>query len=159
MLVQAEGVGMGAEAGEHSTSNGNGGECAGGRGRDSNSNVRGAMEAAHEAIRAFFVLHVLLEGEAGVWWVFCHRAFTEALVLADLLKRCDGSDNRDWGGRVDGIAGGRRVDGTPAGGRVSGDPLFAKAKTDVVRMIKILEAGMERDEVARTRVEVLRKYL
>ena len=42
-------------------------------------NVRGTLEAAHEAICAFFKLHKFFEHEAGVWWVFQHRAFEEAV--------------------------------------------------------------------------------
>ena len=42
-------------------------------------NVRGTLEAAHEAISAFFKLHRSFESEAGVWWVFQHRAFEEAV--------------------------------------------------------------------------------
>ena len=42
-------------------------------------NLRGALEAAHEAIRAFFVLHTHVPTEANVWWVFQHRSFSEAV--------------------------------------------------------------------------------
>ncbi len=38
-------------------------------------NIRGTLEAAHDAITAFFVLYQLFETEARVWWVFNHRAF------------------------------------------------------------------------------------
>jgi hypothetical protein len=47
--------------------------------------VKGALEAAHEALCAFFKLWGLFEVEAGVWWVFQHRAFEESLMIANLL--------------------------------------------------------------------------
>jgi len=40
-------------------------------------NFRGAVEAAHEAINAFFLFYEHFEAEAKVWWVFNHRAFLE----------------------------------------------------------------------------------
>ncbi|TVY81570.1 Fusarisetin A cluster transcription factor fsa6 [Lachnellula suecica] len=49
-------------------------------------NVRGALEAAHDAITAFFLLYQLFESEAKVWWVFNHRAFLEALCMGNILK-------------------------------------------------------------------------
>jgi hypothetical protein len=42
---------------------------------------RGAVEAALTAIRAFFNCWELLRMEVGVWWVFQHRAFEEAVSL------------------------------------------------------------------------------
>lgn len=44
-------------------------------------NVRGALEAAHEAIWAYFKLHTFFKNEAEVWWVFQHRAFEEAVSI------------------------------------------------------------------------------
>ena len=41
--------------------------------------VRGALEAAHSTLLAFFVLPRLLEGEAGSWWTMAHRAFAAAV--------------------------------------------------------------------------------
>jgi hypothetical protein len=49
-------------------------------------NVRGTLEAAHDAITSFFVLFSLLEAEARVWWVFNHRAFLEALCIGNVLR-------------------------------------------------------------------------
>jgi hypothetical protein len=40
-------------------------------------NVRGAVEAAHDAIQAFFLMYDIFESESKVWWVFNHRAFLE----------------------------------------------------------------------------------
>ena len=45
-------------------------------------NIHGTLEAAHEAIWAFFKLYSLFEVEAGVWWVFQHRAFEEAVRVS-----------------------------------------------------------------------------
>jgi hypothetical protein len=41
--------------------------------------VRGALNAAHSTLRAFFVLPQLLEREAGSWWTMAHRAFAAAV--------------------------------------------------------------------------------
>lgn len=41
--------------------------------------VNGTLEAAHEAINSFFMLHGLFEDEARVWYHFQHRAFSEAV--------------------------------------------------------------------------------
>ena len=41
--------------------------------------VKGTLEAAHEAINSFFLLHALFEEEARVWYHFQHRAFSEAV--------------------------------------------------------------------------------
>lgn len=48
-------------------------------------NVKGALEAAHEALCAFFKLWGIFEIEAGVWWELQHRAFEESLLIANLL--------------------------------------------------------------------------
>lgn len=74
-------------------------------------NVRGTLEAAHDAICAFFLLFNLLEAEARVWWVFNHRAFLEAMcignVLRETVKEPGGSD------------------------LLARDPLFVRAKADI----------------------------
>lgn len=49
-------------------------------------NVRGTLEAAHEALNAFFMLFTLFEQEARTWWVFSHRAFLEALCIGSVLR-------------------------------------------------------------------------
>lgn len=43
--------------------------------------VRGALESARHAISAFFDLWEHLKIDAGVWWVFQHRAFEEAVWI------------------------------------------------------------------------------
>ena len=74
-------------------------------------NVRGTLEAAHDAITAFFVLFALFEAEARVWWVFNHRAFLEALCIGNVL---------------------REVAREPGGGESMGkDPLFVRARGDI----------------------------
>ncbi|KAG9531231.1 hypothetical protein KCU93_g1974, partial [Aureobasidium melanogenum] len=78
-------------------------------------NFRGALEAAHEAIWAYFKLNDFFEGDAGVWWVFQHRAFEEALTMTDLLATL------------------------PANEANSKDQLFAKCKEAVRRMIDLLQ--------------------
>ncbi|KAI9730233.1 MAG: hypothetical protein M1834_005997 [Cirrosporium novae-zelandiae] len=93
--------------------------------------VRGALEAAHNGMQAFFLLHSLFRTEADMWWVFQHRAFSEALVIADLIKK--------------------------HGGDSVNDPIFERSKADVLRMIEILHLS-ENDEVARTRASVLTNH-
>ncbi|RDA86784.1 hypothetical protein CP532_6358 [Ophiocordyceps camponoti-leonardi (nom. inval.)] len=102
-------------------------------------NVRGTLEAAHDAISAFFLFHSLLEPEARVWWVFNHRAFLEALCIGNVLREAAKE------------AGGMDV--------VTRDPLFARARTDITRMMQIMEFVGEDSDVARTRVKILREFL
>lgn len=49
--------------------------------------VRSTLDAAHEAIHAFFTLWRLLAREARIWWVFNHRAFLEALCIGNILHK------------------------------------------------------------------------
>lgn len=84
-------------------------------------NVRGTLEAAHEAIAAFFLFSKYLENESKVWWVFNHRAFLEALCIATIL--------RDHGE-------GREAGGAPMEG--ARDSLFVRAKDD----LGMLHAGL-----------------
>ncbi|KAI4135732.1 MAG: hypothetical protein LQ347_000412 [Umbilicaria vellea] len=95
--------------------------------------VNGTLEAAHEAINSFFMLHGLFEDEARVWYHFQHRAFSEAHVIAELVKK--------------------RPEGSVM------DPMRIRAKTDVVRMIGILQLKSGTDIVAKTRVSVLSSYV
>lgn len=41
--------------------------------------LKGTLDAAHEAISSFFLLHTLFAEEARVWFHFQHRAFSEAV--------------------------------------------------------------------------------
>lgn len=56
-------------------------------------NVRATLEAAHEAMNAFFMLFHLFEQEAKTWWVFSHRAFLEALCVGSVLRETVGEEN------------------------------------------------------------------
>lgn len=74
-------------------------------------NARGTLEAAHDAIGAFFLLFNLLESEARVWWVFNHRAFLEALCIGNVLKE----SAKELVGKE----------------LLAKDPLFIRAKADI----------------------------
>ncbi|TPX06973.1 uncharacterized protein E0L32_011118 [Thyridium curvatum] len=103
-------------------------------------NVRGTLEAAHDAITAFFVLFNLFDMEARVWWVFNHRAFLEALCIGGIIREA----LKEPGGEE----------------TVARDPLFVRAKADISRMIQIMQImGEEGSEVAKTRVQVLGDFL
>lgn len=120
-------------------------------------NVRGTLEAAHDAITAFFLLFTLLEMEARVWWAFNHRAFLEALCIGNVVREAA----REPGGAE----------------MLERDPLLVRAKADIsksmsqqtillqssnrmtARMIEIMQIMGEDSEVARTRVQVLSEFL
>lgn len=102
-------------------------------------NVRGTLEAAHDAITAFFVLFNLLEAEARVWWVFNHRAFLEALCIGNVLREANKESNADE--------------------LLARDPLYVRAEADIGQMIQIMQVMGEDSEVARTRVQVLSDFL
>ncbi len=74
-------------------------------------NVRGALEAAHDAINAFFLLYTLFESEAKVWWVFNHRAFLEAMCIGNILRDEAKEENGEE--------------------LLTKDPLFVRAKADI----------------------------
>ncbi|KAF2817201.1 uncharacterized protein BDZ99DRAFT_456960 [Mytilinidion resinicola] len=48
-------------------------------------NVQGALEAARMALASFFDFWEFLRVDAGVWWVFQHRAFEEAVGHPDAM--------------------------------------------------------------------------
>lgn len=81
-------------------------------------NVRGALEAAHDAINAFFLLFALFESEAKVWWVFNHRAFLEAMCIGNILREEMKAEN------------GREILVT--------DPLFVRAKADIGKLLSTI---------------------
>ncbi|KAL2261075.1 hypothetical protein VTK26DRAFT_4728 [Humicola hyalothermophila] len=117
-------------------------------------NVRGTLEAAHDAITAFFLLYALFEAEARVWWVFNHRAFLEAVCMGNVLREVAAKEKN---GAVDGDA-----SGGGGGSLMAKDPLFVRARADIHRMIQIMQAmseGEQGSETARTRVQVLREFL
>ncbi|RDL35752.1 Uncharacterized protein BP5553_06364 [Venustampulla echinocandica] len=74
-------------------------------------NVRGALDAAHDAINAFFLLYKLFESEAKVWWVFNHRGFLEALCIGGILKQQAADEDGET--------------------LVKKDPVFVRAKADI----------------------------
>ncbi|ROT42161.1 hypothetical protein SODALDRAFT_8921 [Sodiomyces alkalinus F11] len=74
-------------------------------------NVRGALDAAHDAITSFFVLFKAFEHEARVWWVFNHRAFLEALCIGSILREAA----KESGGEA----------------LLAKDPLFVRARADI----------------------------
>ncbi|KAK4129982.1 hypothetical protein BT67DRAFT_446094 [Trichocladium antarcticum] len=105
-------------------------------------NVRGTLEAAHDAITAFFVLFSLFEAEAHVWWVFNHRAFLEALCIGNVLREAARDPESEEA--------------------VARDPLFVRARADIHRMIQIMQAmgdGDQESQTVRTRVQVLSEFL
>ncbi|KKA27067.1 hypothetical protein TD95_005317, partial [Thielaviopsis punctulata] len=55
-------------------------------------NVRGTLEAAHDAMTAFFLLFELFESEARMWWAFNHRAFLEALCIGAVLRQVNADE-------------------------------------------------------------------
>lgn len=65
--------------------------------------VKGTLEAAHEAINSFFMLHALFEDEARVWYHFQHRAFSEAVRIRTSFlpwNRLVGTSLTRGGGRL-----------------------------------------------------------
>ncbi|KAK4238076.1 transcription factor yanR [Achaetomium macrosporum] len=110
--------------------------------QDVSVNVRGTLEAAHDAITTFFVLFSLFEAEARVWWVFNHRAFLEALCIGNVLREVA----REPGAEES----------------LNKDPLFVRARGDILRMVQIMQAmseGEQGSQTARTRVQVLSEFL
>ncbi|KAK2067719.1 hypothetical protein P8C59_001432 [Phyllachora maydis] len=89
-------------------------------------NVRGTLEAAHDAMTAFFVLFNLFEVDARVWWVFNHRAFLEALCIGNILKEA----LQEPGGQE----------------LTEKDPLFVRARADISRMLQIMQLMSEGEQ-------------
>ncbi|KAK7958131.1 hypothetical protein PG996_010425 [Apiospora saccharicola] len=123
-------------------------------------NVRAALEAAHEAITAFFMLYTLFDHDARVWWVFNHRAFLEALCIGNLLRDYALKESNALAAGVSmasyGVDGGVTTDIEKA----ERDPVFARARADITRMLNIMKVmGDEGSDVARTRVAVLSDFL
>ncbi|QSZ33576.1 hypothetical protein DSL72_005144 [Monilinia vaccinii-corymbosi] len=105
------------------------------------TNVRGTLDAAHEAIKAFFILYELFESESKVWWVFNHRACLECMTIGNILQDVLKEDGAE---------------------KLEKDPIFVRAKGDIVRMIDIMTkmgTGENASHVARTRAQVLSEYI
>jgi hypothetical protein len=133
-------------------------------------NVRGALNATHSTLRAFFVLPRLLEGEAGSWWTMAHRAFAaavsnpeinvldgdicfskwltpiEQLTIANLLKKY---------GQCPSAGGQTTLCGWPEQDSAATVAAFSTARADVSRTIKILKSISHHDEASKTCVEIL----
>ncbi|KAF2161140.1 hypothetical protein M409DRAFT_28470 [Zasmidium cellare ATCC 36951] len=97
-------------------------------------NIKASIEAAHEALCAFFKLWGLFEIEAGVWWVSQHRAFEESLLIANFLALPPPPEGID-------------------------DAVYASGKEDVRRMLEIMEHYGGNLEMHKTRKEVLSEAL
>jgi hypothetical protein len=111
-------------------------------------NVSAALEAAHEAIWAFFKLWAFFETEAAVWWVFQHRAFEEGLLIAHLLSSLPTEVLRR-----------NSTSGRMGKGETPLQPLYAKAKDDVQRMLELMERYGHGLEMHRTRKDALREAI
>lgn len=109
-------------------------------------NISAALEAAHEAIWAFFKLWAFFEAEAAVWWVFQHRAFEESLLIAHLLSSLPPEVRRRNSSSGRGSAGDSPL-----------QPLYMKAKDDVQRMLELMERYGGGLEIHRTRKDALRE--
>jgi len=104
-------------------------------------NVHDALEAGRVALNTFFDFWDFLRVDAGVWWVFQHRAFEEALTMSNLLSAYQP-------GPVSPVSG---------QGRSRIESIFAEAREDVKRMLEILDyVGSAAPEMQKTRTEVLR---
>ncbi|KAF2799848.1 hypothetical protein K505DRAFT_404390 [Melanomma pulvis-pyrius CBS 109.77] len=101
--------------------------------------VKGALDAASMALQAFFHFWEYLRVDAGVWWVFQHRAFEEALLMARILS----TQERPLTSRNLGLS--------PAS-----DPFLMTAKDDARKTLDILDLVGGAPELQKTRTEVLR---
>ena len=102
-------------------------------------NVSASLEAAREALGAFFKLWRLFESEAGVWWVFQHRALEESLLIAELLR---------------GIYSTSPAPNGPIGPDAS---LYAEAEADIARMLDIMKLFGDNQDMHRARKQVLQE--
>lgn len=98
-------------------------------------NVRGTLEAAHEAINAFFMLYTLFEQEAKTWWVFSHRAFLEALCIGSVLRE---TANEEDGEEL-----------------LSKDPLFMRGRSDIGKIFLTLLIYLDCDRRNYAREDLL----
>ncbi|KAK4697361.1 hypothetical protein P7C71_g691, partial [Lecanoromycetidae sp. Uapishka_2] len=92
----------------------------------------GILNAAHDAISSFFLLHAYFSEEAKVWYHFAHRAFLEAQMIAETVQTS--------------------VDISVT------ESVRERGRQDVSRMIGILELSSGSDFQASTRVAVLNQY-
>ncbi|KAF2722913.1 hypothetical protein K431DRAFT_265455 [Polychaeton citri CBS 116435] len=97
-------------------------------------NVKGALEAAHEALWAFFKYWGLFEQEASISWSFQHRAFEGALAICHLLSLP-----------------------RPVEGLMQAEPMYEKARQNVIRVMEIMDRYSGPIEVNEERKEVLQQ--
>lgn len=115
--------------------------------------VVGTLEAARVALQAFFNLWEFLQVDAGVWWVFQHRAFEEAVSSAHKAFKSPGADVLQLlMSRI------LALQAAPSSIVPSAhEALLVAAKADVQRMLQILElVGGAAPEMQKTRTDVLR---
>lgn len=132
-------------------------------------NIRGALDAAHEAITSFFLLWQLIPDDAKVWWVFNHRAFLEAMCMGSVLRDHRHEANESDAGKEALFARAKADIGeffwSFPGFLVRESSLAGfddQANFDVVRMVEIMQVialDGEGSNVAKTRVQVLNAYL
>ncbi|CAG5152783.1 uncharacterized protein ALTATR162_LOCUS2913 [Alternaria atra] len=101
--------------------------------------VKGALDAARMALQSFFHFWEYLRIDASVWWVFQHRAFEEALLMARIL----GQQAQPLSPSHNGLP-------------LSADPLLKDAKDDARKCLDILDLVGIAPEMQKTRTEVLR---
>ncbi|KAH7359852.1 fungal-specific transcription factor domain-containing protein [Pyrenochaeta sp. MPI-SDFR-AT-0127] len=101
--------------------------------------VKGALEAARMALQSFFHFWDYLKIDASVWWVFQHRAFEEALLMARILGQQE-----------------QPLSPSHNGMPPSSDPLLQLAKDDARKCLDILDLVGIAPEMQKTRTEVLR---
>lgn len=143
-------------------------------GPDAPVNVRGTLEAAHDAITAFFVLFALFEAEARVWWVFNHRAFLEALCIGNVLREVAKEPGAEESMAKDPLFVRARADirtftllfffllfCSSCSGRSADVPVPGMcARADrMMQIMQIMSEGEQGSQTARTRVQVLSEFL
>ncbi|RAR09738.1 zn 2cys6 transcription factor [Stemphylium lycopersici] len=101
--------------------------------------VKGALDAARMALQSFFHFWEHLRIDASVWWVFQHRAFEEALLMARILGQQS-----------------QPLSPCQSGESPAADPLLKDAKDDARRCLEILDLVSSAPEMQKTRTEVLR---
>ncbi|RKK10439.1 hypothetical protein BFJ65_g14439 [Fusarium oxysporum f. sp. cepae] len=112
---------------------------------DAPANIHATLDAAHDAITAFFLFFTHFEIEARAWWELNHRAFLEALCIGHVLKK------------VNGVRLERAKADISTCSPLDGPGLFAH-KLLTERMSQIMR-GMEDIEVARERTRALSEFL
>ncbi|KAK2470861.1 hypothetical protein H9L39_17092 [Fusarium oxysporum f. sp. albedinis] len=121
------------------------------------ANIHATLDAAHDAITAFFTFFSLFEIEACAWWGFNHRALLEALCIGNVLSET-ALEPEDRNKVTEGPLLVRAKADISACSCLAGSGLFAH-KLLTVRMIQIMKVMGEDSEVARQRVRILSDFL